>query len=126
MRTNTATSRVLPVAAALFLLTSCDNGLVPSEPSAGAHTVALTPHDLPGCGVLPGMPCDTRGPGAINDFDVWYTTDHSAHVVFTGVDDGTGQPAHYQFRFYLTGGWETGTVATDVQCTTLPGNGKQS
>jgi hypothetical protein len=95
-------------------------------PSSEALSVASTPHDLPGCGVIPGVPCDSRSPGAISDFEVWSTNDQGAHVVFTGVDDGTGQPAQYQFRFYLSGGWETGAIATDVQCTTMPGSGQQS
>jgi hypothetical protein len=127
MRTKTVPLRVLLllVGAALFL-TSCEDHHAPSEPSFGAHPVALTPRDSAAQQGLIPWPWDPGPtPGAITNYSVWYTTDHSARVVFNNVDDGTGQPAKVQFRYYMTGAWETGNVATDVQCTTLPGSGGQ-
>jgi len=42
---------------------------------------------------------DVKSPGTVSDLNVGATTDASATLSFTQVDDGTGQPAKYEVRY---------------------------
>ena len=67
---------------------------------------------------------ETTNPGQVTDLAVTGTTESSATLRFTEVDDGTGNPAQYNIRYHLhpiEWGWgqathvEEGSCATPVQ-----------
>ena len=62
-------------------------------------------------------------PGAVSDLTVGGTSDVSALLSFTQVDDGMGQPAHYDVRYSVGSiSWVSGTsVATGTCATPLAG-----
>src|SRR5712691_5140580 len=56
-------------------------------------------------------------PGAVSDLTVGGTTDVSALLSFTQVDDGMGQPAQYDVRYAVGSmSWGSGTSAASGTC----------
>jgi hypothetical protein len=58
-------------------------------------------------------------PGTVTDLSVASTTNNSATIHFTEVDDGTGQPAKYNVRFAVAPiSWGSATDVTQGTCAT--------
>jgi hypothetical protein len=61
----------------------------------------------------------STNPGGINDLTVASTDSTSATLTFTQVDDGTGQPAHYDVRYAVAPlSWGSANSVTSGTCAT--------
>lgn len=73
--------------------------------------------------VAPSVPA----PGTVSDLAVLSTTDSSATLAFSQVDNGFGQPAMFDIRFAVSPigfGWSSATTTTRGTCSSpLAGNG---
>src|SRR5438093_10635756 len=59
------------------------------------------------------------GPGVVGDLGVTSVNDTSVTLSFTGVEDGMGQPAHYDIRYATpTIGWGSALAVIQGSCAT--------
>jgi uncharacterized protein YjdB len=79
------------------------NGLVTAV-AAGTATISATSSGVSGTATFT-VTAPVGNPGAVTDLAVAGVTDTSLTLAFTGVNDGSGNPASYDIR------WATGTIA---------------
>ena len=68
----------------------------------------------------PSSTIEVKSPGTVSDLNVSGTTDATATLAFSQVDDGTGQPAKYEVRYAsgpMAWGSASSVALTKPSCT---------